>query len=447
MAYNFLRDARSIKNSALCRYDTLNGYETDFSQNGDVDGWDIYYNIYLYGCWNDTIFGTTYGSSCYVSRTNVLQYVNAEDYYFVRVMMKLTDNNTHKTVPTLTTGRIQWVTLNDSSWNSTKQMDFDLVVDNKWRLYEINMGPATAWQGNISNLRVYPFIDGVDGDQFAIKFIKISSYGKWICKNTSCSYYSSYEHDCPGAGKRASAEAGATQAHYTTVSGISDKLVVNIDSYGEEEFDLGNNSNLNGVEMARVISNTLGQLNVGAYVFSQAEYSENDELKISSGNVGSQSSIVISDTPAARALGFFDGAGNNVSTIEAGVDSATGFDYAASRIFTGMEINKMVDDNVDNFAYLHNPDQFNVEGGRRDFNEIGTSRLISNLVNTPYYQSLNNKGKTIVDLSHPVNNNGRLKAIYIYGQIEDDSPAKIKICRPHKNGELTVIHSYVVGKF
>jgi len=441
MAYNFLRDARSIKNSALCRYDTLNGYETDFSQNGDVDGWDIYYNIYLYGCWNDAIFGTSYDKSCYVSRTNVFQYVNAEDYYFVRLMMKLTDNNTHKTVPTLTTGRIQWVTLNDPTWNSTQQMDFDLIVDGKWHLYEINMGPAKAWQGYVSNLRVYPFIDGAEGDQFAIKFIKISSYDKWICKNTSCSYYSSYEHDCPGAGKRASVEAGTTKSHYTTVSGISDKLVVNIDSYGEEEFDLGNNSNLNGVEMARVISNSLGQLNVGAYIFSQVEYSENDELKISSGNVGSQSSVVISDTPAARALGFFDDGGNNISTIEVGVNSATGFDYAASRIFTGIEINKMVDDNVDNFAYLHNPDQFNVEGGRRDFNEIGTSRLISNLVNTPYYQSLNNKGKTIVDLSHPINNNGRLKAIYIYGQIEDDSPAKIKICRPHRNGELTVIHS------
>jgi hypothetical protein len=441
MAYNFLREARTIKNSALCRYDTLNGYETDFSQNGDVDGWNIYYNVYLYGCWNDTIFGTTYDRSCYVSRTNVFQYVSGEDYYFVRLMMKLTDNNPNKTVPTLTTGRIQWVTLNNPAWSSTQQLDFDLVVDNKWHLYEINMGPATAWQGYINNLRVYPFIDGVEGDQFAIKSIKIGSYDKWVCKNTSCSYYSSYEHNCPGAGKRASAEAGITKSHYTTISGVSDKLIVNIDSYGEEEFDLGNNSNLNGVEMARVISNALGRLNMGGYIFSEAEYSENDELKISSGNVGSQSSIVISDTPAARALGFFDGDGNNVSTIETGVDSATGFDYAASRIFTGIEINKMVDDNMDNVAYLHNPDQFNVEGGRRDFNEIGISRLISNLVNTAYYESLNNKGKTIVDLSHPINNNGRLKAIYIYGQIEDDSPAKIKICRPHRNGELTVIHS------
>ena len=441
MSYNFLRDARSIKNSALCRYDTLNGYETYFSQNGDVDGWDIYYNIYLYGCWNDTIFGTSYDRSCYVSRTNVFQYVNGEDYYFVRLMMKLTDNNLNKTVPTLTTGRIQWVTLNNPTWSSTQQMDFDLVVDNKWHLYEINMGPAKAWQGHINNLRVYPFIDGAEGDQFAIKFIKISSYDKWICKNTSCSYHNSYEHNCPGAGKRASAEAGITKLHYTTVSGVSDKLIVNIDSYGEEEFDLGNNVNLNGIEMARVISNALGRLNMGGYIFSEVEYSENDELKISSGNVGAQSSIVISDTPASRALGFFDDGGDNVSTIEAGVDSATGFDYAASRIFTGAEINKMVDDNVDNVAYLHNPDQFNVEGGRRDFNEIGISRLISNLVNTSYYQSLNNKGKTIIDLSHPINNNGRLNTIYIYGQIEDDSPAKIKICRPHRNGELTVIHS------
>jgi hypothetical protein len=371
----------------------------------------------------------------------VFPYVNAEDYYFVRIMMKITNNNTHKLVTGLTTGRIQWLTLVDDVWDTVKQADFDIVADDQWRLYEVNMGPEKAWVGSINNLRVYPFIDGFEGDQFTIKFIKISSYDKWICTNTSCPYYTNYSHNCAGAGVRASREAGISRSAYTTVSGISDELIVNIDSYGDETFNLGDNSNLNGVEMSRVVSNALANLNVGAYIFSGVEYSKNDEIKITSGNTGINSSVVISDTPAARVLGFFDEDGGDVSAYESGVDMADGFDYAASRIFTSKELNKMVDGRIDAFAYLHNPDQFNVEGGRRDFNEIGSSRLISDLVSTVYYESLDNKGRTIVDLSHPINNNGRIKSIYIYGIVEDDSPAKIKICRPHKNGDLTVVHS------
>ena len=441
MPYNFLRDARYISNSSLCRYDSLNSYESDFSQNGNVDGWDIYNLTYLYGCWNGSIFGTAYDRSCYVSRNNVFPYVNAEDYYFVRIMMKITNNNIHKTVTGLTTGRIQWATVSDGTWTTDKQIDFSIIADDQWHLYEINMGPEKNWVGYINNLKIYPFIDGFERDQFTIKSIKISSYDKWVCTNTSCSYYTNYAHNCAGAGVRASREAGISRAIYTTVSGVSDDIIVNIDNYGDEHFNLGDNSNLNGIEMSRVISNALANLNVGAYMFSSVEYSENDEIKITSGNTSVNSSVVISDTPAARALGFFDVEGNDVSVYESGVDMADGFDYTASRIFTSKELNKMVDGDITSFAYLHNPYQFNVEGGRRDFNEVGSSRLISDLVSTIYYESLNNKGNTIIDLSHPINNNGRIKAIYIYGIIEDDSPAKIKICRPHKNGELTVIHS------
>jgi len=46
MSYNFLRDAISIDNSPLCRYDTSDSYSSDFNINGDVDGWDVYYNTH-----------------------------------------------------------------------------------------------------------------------------------------------------------------------------------------------------------------------------------------------------------------------------------------------------------------------------------------------------------------------------------------------------------------
>lgn len=440
MSYNFLRNARSVSNSLLCRYDTLDGYTTDFSLNGDFDGWDIYENIYLYGSWNGVLFGTASDRSCYIGRTlTMAPTVPAENFYIVKIMMKITDN-VKKAVGGLTTGRLQWITLNDPVWDSDKQEDFDIYKDNKWHLYEINMGPIKDWQGDISNLRVYPFIDGWATDQFAIKYIKISSLDEWACTNTNCSYYPNYEHPCPGAGRRASSEAGVSKDYYTTYSGVNDKLIVNIDGYGDEEFELGTNINLNGVEMARVVTNTLGILNVGSYAFAQAEYSEFDKIKITSGNTGSDSSVSVKYSVAAKELGFYDGT-TDVSTNEGGLDQATGFDYAASRIFRPFEINKMIDGYRDVQAYVHNPDQFSVEGGRRDFAEVGNSRLISDLKGTEYYESLNNKQRTIIDASHPINNNGRIKAIYIFGKIEDDTTAKIKICRPKKDGTMRVVHS------
>ena len=440
MSYNFLRNARTILNSLQCRYDTLDGYSTDLSINGDFDGWDVYSDVYMYGSWNGVLFGSSYERECYISRTNVFNYVSAEYYYTIKVMMKVTNNNSDKVVGSMTTGRIQWVTLNDSIWDSNKQTDFDLIVDNKWHLYQINMGPEPYWQGDVNNLRIYPFIDGWPDDQFAIKYIKISSIDYWTCNNTQCSYYTNYEHNCPGAGAKASIEAGNSYSTYSTISGVNDKLIVNINGYGDEEFELGNNTNLNGIEMAKVITNKLGSLNMGCYIYAQVEYSEYDRIKITSGSTGSNSSISIPFSDAAEILGFYEN-DVDISTYTSGADQATGFDYASSRIFTPYEINRMMDGNSIEVAYKHDPLQFNVEGGRRDFNEIGNSKLLSDIVGSEYYDSLDNSSRTIIDISHPINNNGRIKSIYMFGKIKDDTTARIKICRPLKNGNLKVIHS------
>lgn len=437
MSYNVLRDAISIRNSFLCVHDNLDGYATDFHENGNVDGWDVYNGVYLYGCWSGVLFGTAYDRSCYISRSNVFQYVEAEKYYYLKIMMKITSNNPGKVIRGLTKGRIQWVRLSDSTWSSDKQFDFDIVADDKWRLYLINLGPAQWWQGNINNLRVYPFIDGWDGDQFAIKYIKIGSLDNYACSNTQCSYYTQYIHPCPGAGVRGSCEA-ASETSFTTISGVNDELLINIDGYGEESFRLGNNTNVNGVEMARIIGNSVSSLNIGGYAYCDCAYT-NSKLKITSGTAGSRSGVSVGYSPAAELLGFYDSSHINISTMVSGTEPASGFDYASSRLLTASEINKLVDGLQDSYAYVHNPDQYNIEGGRRDFNEVGNGYLMSTTENTDYYESLNNSGRTVIDMSHPINNNGRIKSVYIYGKVNGLS--KIKICRPINNGTLEVIYS------
>ena len=232
MSYNFLRDASSIRNSFLCRYDTLNGYTTDFNTNGDVDGWDVYTNVYLYGCWNGVLFGSISEKEAYIGRTDTFIPVSAENFRFIKIMMKITSNDTSKTTPEV--GKIRWTRLGDSSWDSDKEYEFDIYADDEWHLYQIDMGPAQWWVGSITNLRIYPIFDGWKEDKFAIKYITVYSPDTYVCTNTSCDYYTNYVHECPGAGSRGYAQAGTSQSLYTTVSGISDELSINIDGYGYE---------------------------------------------------------------------------------------------------------------------------------------------------------------------------------------------------------------------
>ena len=437
MSYNFLRDAISIDNSPLCRYDTSDSYSSDFNINGDVDGWDVYYNTHLYGCWNGILFGTAFDRDPYISRSTMFSSVEAEYYYYIKIMMKVTNNNTNKIVGGLTKGRVQWTTISDDIWNSTKQTEFDIIADGKWRLYTINVGPVASWVGYINNLRIYPFIDGWSGDQYAIKFIRIGSLDYWRCSNTQCSYYSQYSHPCEGAGVRGSCEAGIARTLYTTVSGVTDELVLNIDHYGDVVFKLGNNSNVKGSVLAKLLSNKVSSLNIGGYSFSSISYTENNTIKIISGTTGEYSSVVVSGN-AADTLGFYDGV-NDVSVNVIGQNPATGFDYSASRLLTAGEINRLIDGDTVNPSYYHKPDQYNVEAGRGDFNEINASVLTSSVTGNTYVKSLSNKGSTLIDHSHPVNNNGRIKAIYVSGLHYGNG--KIKICRPHNDGTFTVIAS------
>jgi len=190
--------------------------------------------------------------------------------------------------------------------------------------------------------------------------------------------------------------------------------------------------NLNGIEAAKLISNTISKYNIGAYAYAFCEYNDENKLVIYSGSKGSHSKVTISGS-AASVFGF-----NEYVSVN-GIDPASGFDYASSRMLTSLEINKLVDGVYDDFAYVHDTDQFAVEAGRRDFNQISPSQLIEDETNYSY-SSFVSKNNTIVDLSHPINNNGRLNTIYVSGIATDKS--KVKILRQHSNGDLEVIYTF-----
>ncbi len=440
MSYNLLKNAISIQNSKLCLYDNNTAYSTDFSINGDVDGWNIYYDINLYGCWNNILFGTAYNKSPYISRSDVFKYVDAEKFYYVKLMLHTTNNNDNLVAKTLTRAKVEWTTIQDSVWNEEKSYTFDIIQDNQWHLYVLNLGPEKYWIGEINNLRVYPFIDGRKGDQFAIKYIKISSSDTWNCTNTSCDYYQNYTHDCKGSGTHASIIALQAHKLYTTISGQNDLLEINIDGYGNTQFLLGTNIEVRGQDMVKIIANKISSLDLGGYGYVAVEYTEFNSIKIISGTSGDKSSIIVINNKCSQSLGFFDVNGNATYKIDIGMPIASGFDYASTNLLTSFEINKLINGDIKSKAYTHVANNYSIEAGRKDYNEIGMNISSTDLLYTDYTKnnSLSNRGNTFIDWSHPVNNNGILKKIIVAGKRYENS--KVKLCRPKLDGTLEVIY-------
>ena len=297
MIKNILQSAESIKNDHSCIYDTNYGYNCIFTTNGAVEGWDVYDNVYLYGCWNKVLFGTSSATTCYIGRTESIYPVSAEEFPIFRMMIKITAPiNPYKSPPT--EGKLQWKTSTDDSWDADKSTTLILSSTDSWFLCEVDLSGHQYWSNNITSLRITPFEKGYEGIYFAIRYIRLASPTNFTCLNTQCSYYSNYSHPCVGNATFSTVTAGVGKANYTTVSGISDSLIVNIDGYGEERINLGTNDFLPGAEMAKLINSYLNRIDVGAYAYATVEHTEDNKLKITSGSLPTYTDIVSTDIDA-----------------------------------------------------------------------------------------------------------------------------------------------------
>jgi hypothetical protein len=308
MSYNFIDNGGKITPSSLCLYDSTIGFESDFSRNGDVDGWTYYDGIHTYGCWNSFLFATLYGSFGVIGRESVFIPVAAEDYRVVRIAMKLKLEERLGNHPEPTKGKIYWRTVSNPVWGEEKSKEFTIYPDNKWHTYSLNMGEDQYWQGDINDLRVYPiYADGKSGDEFFIRAINIISVETYRCNNTVCSYYTQYEHNCPGAGSPASItsdrldfiiSAGSEfrlveQVRYTITEGENDVLLLNINGYGYEQVLLDPIVNVSGDRLARHLAKFISKVNIGGYAEVDIDYTDYGEFVIYTGTKTDDSSVSV----------------------------------------------------------------------------------------------------------------------------------------------------------
>lgn len=452
MSYNFVNQASSIRLSPLCRYDSNRGYETDFSENGNVSGWDFYTGVHTYGSWNGYLFGTVFRSEAFIGRTGVFTPVPAEFFYTIRVAMKITPKDNSS----LTIGRVMWRTIGNPSWNTDKQIDFNIVADNKWHVYEIDVGQEQYWQGDVYDLRLYPMFDGSDGDEFYIRHIQIVSISTFRCTNGGCSYFSNYEHNCPGMGTRgACTSTEIIDDVFSFDSGVSDELYVNINGYGFEVVRLKALQNEGASPVSRMLTTAISRLDVGGYAEVEVDYDEDsNKFIIYSGTYDITSTVEIGDTPAARILGFRDELGNDISTRTTGTAPASGASPQCSFRLKSFQLADIFDGNSNTYVDL-DPFSYGVEGGRSDYKVTGLGGTVTDTSETSgrnerEYEVVSNYGKTLIDFSHPFNASGKVKKIYAActqrvrlpgGGLTTATGCKIKIYRPRRGGSYEYIAS------
>lgn len=481
MGYNFLNYDGTLRVVPNCVHDSNIGYESDLSNDGDVDGWLYYDGIHTYGCWNNYLFGTLYGSSAVIGRYESFRPVEAENYYFVKIVMKLdlVERVGSQIYPPY--GRIAWRTLSSPTWGHDKEYDFELFSDNEWHTYYLNLGEAQWWQGDINDLRIYPILsDGRDGDCFFIRTIEILSVSTYRCLNYECDYNTQFEHNCPGIGERGYCKAkdlnalvtGGTQFEfssdtlYTIVEGVNDTLYVNINEYGFESVVLRPMTNITGKNLANELTKEISKLDVGGYAECEVEYTEYGAIKIYSGNYASDSTVRIGDSQLAKDLNFRDYYGEDISDTYIGRNPASGFKPLSSFKIKTPQLYALLDESKGSEFYF-NPFIYSVEGGRRDWLDTGLGEPSKDIRGTAddtlglinrSYDFIENNYKTIIDFNHPFNASGRITKIYAgitldnlsaghaaRGEFDANridaqlSGAKIMFFRPLKNGDIRVL--------
>ncbi len=451
MAYNFVNDDAQISLAEGCFHDTKNGYSSDFSENGNVDSWEVYNGIHIYGAWGGFLFGTFHETSGYIGRSSVFIAVPAEYFYTVKIVMKINPVNNTGNTRTPTTGKMRWRTLTNTVWDTDKEIDFDITADNQWHSYILNMGPEYYWQGDINDLRIYPLTDAVSDNEFFIRSIKIQSVQTFRCVNYNCSYYSQYTHPCPAVGDRTYITSGSNSSDVYVLSETNDEFKLDINDYGEEVFEISH-GNYSGSELAKTLAVEFSKISMGGYAEISVTYSDDKKFIIKSGMIGNDNTVVVHNSSLTKYINFYDSLGNSNYTTTLGEYPATGFRPKSSFTPSTFQLLGMFD-NKDNTSFEFDPGRYAIEGGRVDIlaNGFGTVSITtgneSSGVLNREYDALYNYGKTIIDFTHPFNSSGNIKKIILActydtgGKDGDNDPiistgCKVIIFRPQKDGSL-----------
>ncbi len=308
MVYSILSEAR-IRHSVAPRQADAVQYQVIWDENGNLKDWTTFVNMDIVGAWGGFLFGTKRtASDSYIGPSNDFTAVDA--LVNDRIFFRMKYDKHPKSQGDTTFGKIQWTTTSDPIFDDNKSVTFDLIADGRWQFYEINMAEVNSWVGEINRVRFFPCEDGFFNDEFFLGFFEIG---------TNVFDFSFEEED---AGTPGFAEGAiALNQSIAIEKDVNDKLIVNIDDYGDVQITLTPQTSRPFL-IARDISLQLSKVGVGGYIRADAFLTEDSRLRIESGTRASDSSVVIKDgtNSAVRDLGLTDAAGFFIGITGTGTD-------------------------------------------------------------------------------------------------------------------------------
>jgi len=333
-----------------------------------------------------------------------------------------------------TKGKIQFLTSSELSWDSNKEVEFDLVADNAYQEYTVAMDINPYWSGNVTRFRVYPTVDGYEGIKIHLKSIEVESRDVYGCDSVYgpvlCDRYSQYSHPCPWIGSPGKATSVMLDDGVTIVNEVNDKILVNIDSYGYQSIKLRPVVGARLIDIANDIQDKLNLIGVGGYAFARC-YVEEYKLVIESDWNSSESQVTIKEPDeysAGNTLGFFDSNGAAVYSFSVGTDSASLYERSSLQLSSSqIKYLKGLSDNGSKSVFSLDGAKYSVIGGDLNYRvSVKDNKLTF-------------RNKTLIDYNNPINNNGIISFIGYSG--DSFTNTSVKIFRQKLDGSIGLVHS------
>jgi hypothetical protein len=427
--FNILRNA-DIRNDTSCRHDNNVGWSVEWSENEDFKGYTTASGVTTRLVWDrNYVFATTSGICSIAPSTDQTPF-DASEYSQVRINYRIENSDTTVIVPT--TAKIQFQTVSDPTYDTDKQVEFPVTVDNSYNEYTIDMSEIRLWTGNINRIRFFPFIDGAEGYIVHVKSIEALSISNFACdtihKTNLCDKYSQFSHPCPWVGAGGSCQSDTIPSGITIVEGVNDKLVVNINDYGNHAVTLTPVASARPEDVARDLENKLSNTAIAGYSGNKVTV-ENRKINIIADDTRETNSTVsVLDTAAARTLGFYTAEGVESYLEIGGEDAASEYTAAGTVPLSKSQLAGFYgEDQLSAPGISMDVSKYSLTGGRSDY-ELGYSD-----------KKIDFTDKTLIDFNNPISNTGKLVSVAYSG---DGNPTtEFRIFRPKADGTITHIHS------
>jgi len=177
---NILKDA-TIRNAKACVESQGSGFLSYFSDERDLKGWDFVENVSLYGVSGGIYFLSANASSPSLSRSFGFANLDASLYTELVIRYKYKKNRTDSIA---TLGKIQFKNPSDISFTDSKSITFDVIPDDKWHTYYIDVGPVSSWVGLINNVKIFFTTNGQPNDEIFLSYVKIQQPQFKFCSDS-----------------------------------------------------------------------------------------------------------------------------------------------------------------------------------------------------------------------------------------------------------------------